>query len=448
MRANPAHYGALMQLGTLLAERGNASAARTVYEHAARTHPHAAAPHACLGTLLVDDGEHAAALEQFEAALAADEACREAHRGVAVIHEREGRIEDAERTWRRAFPNGSIEISPYRGDGAPVRVLYATSALGGNIPMQHVLDERVFAVATLIAESAPDDVHLPPHDVLLNAIGDADRCARALGYVDRICARTSAPVVNAPGAVLRTARAGNAERLRTIPGVRTARIATFDAAELRAAGGAERVAARGLTWPVLLRSPGFQTGEHFERVDEPDGLAAFATALPGATLLVMEFVDTRGADGAYRKYRAMTIGGRLYPVHLAIADAWKVHYFRSGMADRPDRRLEEAAYLSNMHAALGDDAVAALERVAAAIALDYGGIDFTLLPDGDVLVFEANATMVLAPPDAGERWDYRRDAIGAAIDAARTLVVERAGVIPPSTPAARAARAAGTSPSS
>jgi glutathione synthase/RimK-type ligase-like ATP-grasp enzyme len=37
-------------------------------------------------------------------------------------------------------------------------------------------------------------------------------------------------------------------------------------------------------------------------------------------------------------------------------------------------------------------------RVIAAIGkqldLDYGGIDFTLLPGGQVLVFEANATML------------------------------------------------------
>jgi hypothetical protein len=29
------------------------------------------------------------------------------------------------------------------------------------------------------------------------------------------------------------------------------------------------------------------------------------------------------------------------------------------------------------------------------LGLDYGGIDFTLLPDGRVFVFEANATMLV-----------------------------------------------------
>ncbi len=171
-------------------------------------------------------------------------------------------------------------------------------------------------------------------------------------------------------------------------------------------------------------------------------------ALPGSTLLAIEFVDSRGADGAYRKYRMMTIDGRLYPVHLAIADAWKVHYFRAGMDDRADRRDEETAFLRNAPAVLGERAVEALERVAAELALDYGGIDFALMPDGDVLVFEANATMVLVPPAADERWNDRRAAIGAAIDAARRLAVDRARLTRRSSPAARDVRRAETSPSS
>ena len=82
------------------------------------------------------------------------------------------------------------------------------------------------------------------------------------------------------------------------------------------------------------------------------------------------------------------------------------------MADKPDHRQEEARFLGDMPAALGDKAMAALERIQDALGLDYAGIDFGLGPDGDLLLFEANATMVIAPLDADERWAYRRTAIG------------------------------------
>jgi hypothetical protein len=426
VRRNPRHFGALVRLGTLLAESGNDAAARTVYAQAVREHPHVAGPYVCLGTLLVDAGDHAEALRLFDDALALDPANREAHRGIAVIHEREGDPGAAERTWRQAFPGGSFETSPYRGDGVPIRVLYLTSAVGGNIPMQHVFDPRQFAVTTLIAESAPPEVVLPPHDVVFNAVGDADRCARALAAAARIVAATTAPVVNDPARVEETARLRNAQRLAGLPDVVTARMARFARDELASPRGGTMLEAAGLRWPVLLRSPGYQTGEHFVRVDGASELSSAVAQLPGAELLAIEYLDSRGADGAFRKYRVMTIGGRLYPMHLAISPEWKVHYFRSAMAERADHRAEEAAFLADMHRVLGARPIAALERVAALLGVDYGGIDFVPSADGRVIVFEANATMVIVPPDADPRWDYRRDAIGRALDAARATLVSRA----------------------
>jgi glutathione synthase/RimK-type ligase-like ATP-grasp enzyme len=69
--------------------------------------------------------------------------------------------------------------------------------------------------------------------------------------------------------------------------------------------------------------------------------------------------------------------------------------------------------------------MAALRRVADALGLDYGGIDFGLDRDGNVLLFEANATMVVFPPGPDPIWDYRRRAIDAVLEAARRMLVRR-----------------------
>jgi hypothetical protein len=121
----------------------------------------------------------------------------------------------------------------------------------------------------------------------------------------------------------------------------------------------------------------------------------------------------------------MTIGGRLYPLHLAIGQDWKVHYYSAGMGEHSTYRDEERLFLHDMHGTLGPLAVAALEAIASTLGLDYGGIDFTLDADGRVVVFEANATMVILPPDSDPRWDYRRPAIGRAVEAARALLLGR-----------------------
>ena len=184
--------------------------------------------------------------------------------------------------------------------------------------------------------------------------------------------------------------------------------------------------ARQFTFPLLLRSPGYHTGRNFIRVETAAELPAAAAGLPGNDLLVIEYLDSRGKDGNARKYRVMMIGGRIYPLHLAISGKWKVHYFTSDMADQPEHRREEAAFLSDMPAALGNKAITALERIQDALGLDYAGIDFGIGPGGDLLLFEANATMVIAPPDADERWTYRRAAIDGILQAVVAMMMQKA----------------------
>ena len=189
--------------------------------------------------------------------------------------------------------------------------------------------------------------------------------------------------------------------------------------------GAASIAKHGFAFPLLLRSPGYHTGRNFILVEQAAGLSAAAASLPGNDLLVIRYLDARGKDGNARKYRVMLVAGQIYPLHLAISANWKVHYFTSDMADKPDHRLEEANFLGDMPATLGNRAMAALERIRDALGLDYAGIDFGLSPDGDLLLFEANATMVIVPPGPDERWAYRRTAISAILDAVVAMIMQK-----------------------
>ena len=148
--------------------------------------------------------------------------------------------------------------------------------------------------------------------------------------------------------------------------------------------------------------------------------------LPGEALLAIQYLDARGPDGLARKYRVMFVGGVAYPLHLAVASDWKVHYVTSLMASQPSLREEEQRFLDEMPATLGPRAMRALRTIADTLGLDYAGIDFGLKPDGSVLLFEANATMVVGPPDPDPMWDYRRPAAGAVLRAADRMLRERA----------------------
>ena len=124
----------------------------------------------------------------------------------------------------------------------------------------------------------------------------------------------------------------------------------------------------------------------------------------------------------------MMIGGKIFPLHLAISRNWKVHYFTSDMADQPDHRAEELAFLTDMPSVIGGKAMAALAAICRALGLDYAGVDFGLSAAGDLLLFEANATMVIASPDGDPRWAYRRGAITDVIEAVTAMIKQRAGV--------------------
>ncbi len=422
------HGGALANLGALLAATGYASAARTAYAQAVASHPDDPAARVNLATLL-READPAEARTHYEAALALDPAHRPAHQGLSYLLD--GVDEAAAARHRdQGFAGAPPVTGRYRGAARPVTVLQLVSARGGNIPTGRILDDRQFLTHTVVAEYADPAAALPPHDVVLNAIGDADRCPAALDAAAALCAATRAPVLNPPARIGATARAANAARLSALPGVVAPRMALLPRSAF--AGGAPA----GFAAPFLLRSPGFHTGQHFHCVRDPAALPGLLASLPGDPLLAMQYLDARGADGAYRKYRAMLIGGAVLPLHLAISADWKVHHYTAGMAHNPAHRAEEARFLHDMPGVLGPAATAALAQVAAALGLDYGGVDFALAPNGRLLLFEANTTMTLAPPPPGAMWDYRRPAFERALEAAQQLVLRTSGPARPDAAAA------------
>ena len=422
----PDHFGALNDFAALLVATGFRQAARTVYERAVSRHSDNPKGHVNLANLLLGGGDATAARAHFEIALRLDPDHPQAHQGLGAALAELGDHAGAAHHRGRGFSKNFLTTLPYRGTTQPLRLLLLVSAAGGDIPTAAFLDDRVFATTVAVADYCDAGAELPPHRLVFNAIGDADLCAVALKAATALVGRSAAAVINQPAAVLRTGRSANAARLAALPGVVAPRISALPRAVLAGPEGVAALAARGYSFPVLLRSPGFHTGRHFVRVETAAELAAAAAALPGDELLAIDYLLARGGDGLARKYRVMIVDGRLYPLHLAISRHWKVHYFTADMADDANHRAEDAAFLDDMANAIGAKAMAALERIAGVLGLDYAGIDFGVGPGGNVLLFEANATMVVNPPDPDPRWAYRRPAVATILDAVRAMMIARA----------------------
>jgi hypothetical protein len=395
IRRRPTDFGALNDFGTLVLKAGHREAARSLFGEAVRHHPGNPNGHVNLANLLFLIGEQAEARVHFEAALKIDPDHIHAHRGMGNLLAELGDARAARAHRDKGFKNHFSTTLPYRGDGPPISVLLLISAAGGNIPAESLLDNRTVKTTVLVTEYAEANVPLPQHDLVFNSIGDADLCREGLDAACSVLARTRRPVINHPAVVLKTGRAANVERLR------------------------------GFAFPFLLRAPGFHTGRYFTRIEDPQGLAAAAASLPSDDAWLIEQLDARDGEGLFRKYRVMFVNRRLYALHLAISRNWKVHYFRADMAHSEDNRRKDGEFLDNMANVIGARAMTALERINATLGLDYGGIDFAVNAQGDVLFFEANATMVMIPLAPDEKWAYRRAAFDKVFAAVRTMLTER-----------------------
>jgi hypothetical protein len=353
LQRDPTNFSALNELGTLAFAGGFRSAARTAYQQAVRHHPGNKIARVNLANLLREECDPTAARPHYEAALAIDPDLHEAHQGMAWVLQELG-LEDRDHHWQKGYSGHAVVSKPYRGTGIGLPLLMLVSARGGNIPTQLWLNDRMFAVSAIYTEFYDQDLPLPPHELIVNTISDADLCDLALTRAEEIVACTTTPVINRPANVRLTGRIEMARRLTAMNGVITPKT--------RALTGSAALLTDDLRFPLLLRRPGFHNGQHFVYVESDASLAPAVASLESDELLAIEYLDARGADGMARKYRVMFVDGVAYPVHLAISADWKVHYATSGMAHNAAYRSEERSFLENMPAVLGPRAMAALSR--------------------------------------------------------------------------------------
>jgi tetratricopeptide (TPR) repeat protein len=425
LRMEPNHFGALNDYGILLMESGSASSARSLFTQAVQDHPDKLVGHINFADFLLSQCEYESAKYHYQCALALDPCIKKAHQGLAHALAGLGDNEGAAKHREPGFRDQANISWTYRGTGNPVQLLVLGSAFGGNVPIQQILDKRSFQASVLLTEYFDPATPLPAHSLVINLIGDADLSRGGLDAAEDLLSRCTSPVINHPALVRPTGRLVNARRLAALPDVRTPRMLLLSKTVLLAPTAAKLIAEQGIEFPLLLRSPGFHTGQYFISVASPGVLADAVTGLPGSDLLVMQLLDASNIHGDKHKFRVMFVDGELYPLHLAISKHWKVHYFSADMDIEPEYRALEEQFLNDMPGLLGNKAMTALNSIRQVLGLDYGGIDFAISQNGEVLVFEANATMLVHQPDNLQKWAYRQEAAKRILDAVRSMILKR-----------------------
>lgn len=428
--AEPRHAAAHLNLGNCLVATERAADALKHLQRAIEIDPMRKEAHASLGSALLLAGDERAAERSYRQALAIDPDMIAPHQNLAAICDATGRAADARRHRDAAYGRQNMFIEPA---GRPRRaVLLLTTAKSGNVPTKFLFRrDHCTLVKWFIEYAGPDDENcLPPYDLVFNGIGDPDEAAPTAAAVERFIRDCPRPVLNHPVEVERTRRDLLPDLLQNIPDIVVPAVRRILSAGRSRDELAAAILHAGMELPVLLRRAGSHGGEGVTFVETREHLAAARVGDEDA-LYVTQFCPYRSVDGAYRKYRMIFVDRCPYPYHLAIAAQWLVHYVTAGMPANPAKCEEEKRFLEDPERAVGTKAMRAIRAIGQRIDLDFAGIDFSILPDRRVLVFEANATMLVHPEDEAGSLAYRNPAVRRILDAFDAMVEARLGPFDP-----------------
>jgi Flp pilus assembly protein TadD len=313
-----------------------------------------------------------------------------------------------------------------RADGGEDRTVLVLGAVGaGHVPTRYLIDPQIFATVsiTLLSRDEPDaplghvDIEaLAGVDVVFSTLGDVDRDGGQFDAAAALCERLAKPVINPPGGILKTGRDSASALFHGIEGMVTPEVRRIEP---------DTLAAFRIERPMLIRPAGDHGGENLVLLrDEADKTAYLATG-PGERLLLTPFHDFRSPDGFWRKYRLIFVDRQVYPFHLAIGEDWLLHYWRADMARSDWKRAEEERFLADWQGVFGPRAAAAVQEAARRLDLDYGGMDCALTADGRVLLFEANACLLLHLDDPAAAFPYKHRHVPRIRSAFTRLVFER-----------------------
>ncbi|HWK47055.1 MAG TPA: hypothetical protein VNT30_20200 [Stellaceae bacterium] len=464
--AEPNSATAWLELGTALSDAGESGEALTALDRASLLDPRNPAPYRAqaaayraagrqtealatdmaamalearspvalynLATAYFMAGQLEPAAKWYRLTLALDPDFVAANQNLAAILDSEGRGAEAREHRDRAFRTQCLFIEPATtpdstAPGPARRVLILSTSGAGNVPIEALFPPATTTRLKWFIEyaTAEQAETLPDHDLVFNAIGDADMADTALEHAAHFVAapfvvERSRPVVNRPASIVRTQRHLMPDLLTGIGDVVVPPVIRRTGAITPAI-----LAEASLPLPILVRPVGAHGGADIVRIDAPETLDRSLAVTDAGACYITAYHDYRSADGFYRKYRMIFIDRRPFAYHLAISRHWLVHYFSADMLSEPWKRDEERRFFDDPAGVLGPRAMRAIEAIGRRLDLDFCGIDFGLLADGRVLVFEANATMAVHLDDPIEQFPYKHEHVPKIFEAFEAMLRAR-----------------------
>ena len=337
--------------------------------------------------------------------------------------EDQGRLEEAKIFRARVERPLTTEFLPSPRHKRTVLMICTPS--GGNTPFHTLFNPQLNSHLRWHVEYSTEEQMrtLPAFDVAFNAIGNADIAEPAVEPTERFIKMTERPLLNPPDRIMLTRRDLMPKLFADMPDVSVAPVARLSRRQAMRKDLAAQLKKQGLTFPMLVRPFCKQGGHGVTLVENAKELLAIDYSDVDFHYFI-GFCDYRSQDGFFRKYRTVFVDRKPFHYHLAISKKWLVHYFSADMLAEPWKREEERRFLEHPEEVLGARAAAAVAAIGERMDMDYAGIDYTVLQDGRVFIFEANATMSVYYSDPTD-YPYRTAPVQAIIDSFEAMLEQR-----------------------
>jgi hypothetical protein len=304
---------------------------------------------------------------------------------------------------------------------AAVRLLAILSPgdLAQNNVLEFLIEESDITLDMLyVGPDLPLPASVPDHDLAMVAICETDRNRPLLKHVEALASCWPRPLLCAPDRIARLSRDGACRLLHSAPGIVVPVTRRLERDAVAALG-------RDAAFPLIARPVDSQKGQGLMKLDNPDAVEDYLKSRPESAFYVAPYVDYRGPDGQFRKYRIVLIDQRPYVCHMAISDSWVVHYMSAGMLESAVKRAEEARFFETFDGQFAYRHRHALASIARKLELEYVGIDCGETPAGELLVFEVDSGMTVHAMDSIDIFPYKQPQMRKVFRAFRQMLMDR-----------------------
>jgi hypothetical protein len=324
------------------------------------------------------------------------------------------------------------QVYRLRGSGAVgIRLLALMSPgdLTENNALEFLVEGSDITLDMLyVSPDLPLPATLPDHDLAMVAVCETGRNLPLFRHIENLVKSWPRPVLCAPGRIARLSRDGVCALLRSAPGIVMPVTTRIDRRTLEGIGRSESAVAASVQdggFPVIVRPVGSQKGQGLMKLDSFDAIPGYLATRPEDAFYMARYVDYRGRDGQFRKYRIVLIDQRPYVCHMAISEHWMVHYLSAGMVESAAKRAEEEEFFGGFDDGFASRHHDALLTIAQRLELEYVGIDCGETTEGELLIFEVDSGMTVHAMDPVDIFPYKQPQMRKVFKAFRQMLISR-----------------------